>query len=202
MAARIGGLSGPAVGLAAAGGLLIYAAVTDQNPIDAIRGLVTGKATGPAPFVKPSVSGGELTGGAPSTGLLASAQKYIGQPYRWGGTFRPGDDRGDCSGLVWRAGRDIGIPWARFTTSTIMFSQYVERISAPSTGDIVVWPGHHMGIVSGPGQMLNAPKTGTVVRYDSWKPLRSGIMAAYFRVRGSSPGQARAFAAKRGVDAP
>jgi hypothetical protein len=204
MASR-GGLSGTAVGLAAAGGLLIYAGITNKNLIEAIRDLVTGRAAGAAPFERPTVAGLSGIGGgdfsASSSGLLASAQKYIGRPYQWGGTFA-NNKGGDCSGLVYRAGADIGIPWARFTTSTIAMSSFVERVSTPTVGDIVVWIGSHMGIVSGEGMMLNALKPGTVVRYDPWKPMRSGKMATYLRVRGGSPGQAAAFAAKRGGNAP
>jgi cell wall-associated NlpC family hydrolase len=189
--ARTAGVSGPAVGLATVGGLLIYAAITDKNPLDAIRELASGKSSKAAPFAKPEafgitggIGGGDFgTAGASSSALLNSAMKYLGRPYKWGGTFKPPDIQGDCSGLVYRAGVDIGLQWPRFTTTTIMFSSFVQKVSAPSPGDLVVWPGHHMGIVSGPGQMINAPHRGTVVRYDSWSPRRNGVMAVYLRVK-------------------
>ncbi len=196
-------MPGPAVGLATAGGLLIYAAVTDKNPITALRELTAGQTNKPAPFVKPTVDAAGIGSAAlgaglagASGGLLGAAEKYLGRPYQWGGTFASGKG-GDCSGLVWRAGADLGIGWPRFTTTTILASPYVQRIPAPSVGDLVVWPGMHMGIVSGPGEMLAAPRTGDVVKFTSWKPVRAGRVAIYLRVKTAA--QASGFLHKRGI---
>jgi cell wall-associated NlpC family hydrolase len=200
-----GGVSGPAVGLATAGGLLIYAAITDKNPIAVLRELATGKTSKPAPFVKPTIDAAGVGVGAAALGaglsvasgsLLGAAERYLGRPYQWGGTFANGKG-GDCSGLIYRAGLDIGLGWPRFTTSTIMFSPYVQRVPVPSVGDIVVWPGMHAGIVSGPRQMLAAPFTGSVVKYQSWKPIRANRAAIYLRVK--MPAQTQGFMQKRGI---
>lgn len=202
MATR-GGVSGPAVGLATAGGLLIYAAVTDKNPIAVLRELASGQTSKPAPFAKPTIDAAGVGAAALGAGLsvasgslLGAAERYLGRPYQWGGTFANGKG-GDCSGLIYRAGLDIGLGWPRFTTSTIAFSPYVQRIPAPSVGDLVVWPGVHMGIVSGPGQMLAAPRTGDVVKYTSYSHTRYGRAAIYLRVKTSA--QTQGFMQKRGI---
>jgi cell wall-associated NlpC family hydrolase len=181
------GVSGPALGVAASGAFLVYIGIKGSNPVDELRAILRG--TSPSPLPRQSafsglslgeqiagVAYGAVAGGA----LLQSATKYLGVRYLWGGTTSKGLD---CSGLVWRAAKDLGSPIARFTTATIPFSKYVTRVPQPSPGDIIVWPGDHMGIAAGGNRMLNAPHTGAVVRYDTWTPVRSGRSALYLRLK-------------------
>lgn len=101
-----------------------------------------------APVAAPGAAGTATVGG---TNLLGQA-KELGGPakgYRLGAT---GPDYYDCSGLVWRACKDIGVyRGLRFTTHTfaIQGSGFTKHVTTPMVGDIVLWPNHHMGIVSG-----------------------------------------------------
>lgn len=62
----------------------------------------------------------------------------------------------DCSGLVWRALQKVGYKGGRFTTSTIQGTGAFTRVTNPTPGDIVLWPRHHMGVVTGPGRFYSA----------------------------------------------
>jgi hypothetical protein len=62
----------------------------------------------------------------------------------------------DCSGLVWRALQKVGYKGGRFTTSTIQGTGAFTKVSTPIPGDIVLWPRHHMGVVTSPGRFYSA----------------------------------------------
>jgi hypothetical protein len=84
--------------------------------------------------------------------------------YRLGAT---GPDWYDCSGLVYRAVQKFGYKGSRFTTDDVMSKQGFKKIpkEQATTGDIVLWPNHHMGVI-------NDPAAGTF--YSARNP-RSGI---------------------------
>ena len=158
------GISGPAVGALAFGGLLIYAAVTDQPIADALRSLVKGVASGPSPFVKPSGSGGTgdasgISGGA-FPELASAASKYLGRPYKWGGNFDPPNGGGDCSGLVWRSFKDLGISAPRVSSAQLMWNQ-TRKISRDqvSAGDLVgrIGAPGHIGIAVSNNEAIFSP---------------------------------------------
>lgn len=77
--------------------------------------------------------------------------------YRLGST---GPSYFDCSGLVWRAMRNLGIyNGPRFTTSTfatIANKQGWVQVDTPAVGNIVLWPTHHMGVSTGGDGMYSA----------------------------------------------
>lgn len=106
--------------------------------------------------------------------ILAEAEKLgrAAKGYRTGGT---GPTYYDCSGLVWRALKNLNIfTGPRFTTFTFTSTVKCTQISrgAANVGDIVLWnklPTHHMGIVSGISR-----GTGAVAFYSARNP-RSGI---------------------------
>lgn len=82
--------------------------------------------------------------------------------YVWGAT---GPTSYDCSGLVWQAMKNTGVySGSRFTTSTFVktLGSKIAQVQSPETGDIVLWPGTHIGVVSSPGQFYSAksPKSG------------------------------------------
>jgi hypothetical protein len=167
------GISGPALAVAAGGAFLVYIGIKGSDPVEELRSILRGEAP-PSLSKEPKFQGfqiGESIAGIASlaganTALLSSAEKYLGVPYRWAGTTRAGMD---CSGLAWRAAKDLGSPIARFTTATIALSAQVQKLNGPAApGDFVVWPGDHMGINAGGTKMINAPHAGTVVRYDDY----------------------------------
>lgn len=92
--------------------------------------------------------------------MVALGNKATG--YVWGAT---GPTTYDCSGLVWVALKNLGAyNGSRFTTDTFVKSMgnKITQVQSPQTGDIVLWPGTHIGVVSSPGQFYSAksPKSG------------------------------------------
>jgi gamma-D-glutamyl-L-lysine dipeptidyl-peptidase len=96
--------------------------------------------------------------------FLAVARANLGLPYLWGGMC---DWALDCSGLVHLSLRRLGVVVPRDADD-----QYdaCEHISADETrpGDLFFFARegerpHHVGIVTGPGHMLHAPETGSLV---------------------------------------
>ena len=90
----------------------------------------------------------------------------LGSPYVWAAA---GPSTFDCSGLVlWsylQAGRGA-LPHS----SAAMFAMSAPLpLSALQPGDLVFFgtPVHHVGIYVGAGTMIDAPHTGSVVRFDN-----------------------------------
>jgi cell wall-associated NlpC family hydrolase len=105
-----------------------------------------------------------------------AAQSQIGKPYVYGAT---GTASYDCSGLTsWAYGQaGVSIPrtsQAQASAGTRIYSQ-----SGLKVGDLVIFYGdqHHVGLYAGNGQILHAPRTGTVVRYESINnmPFQFGV---------------------------
>ena len=102
---------------------------------------------------------------------VAFAEAQLGTPYLWGGT---GGSGFDCSGLVQAAYQAAGIGLPR-----IAQAQYDAGPSVPpgqplEPGDLVFFgsdPFHveHVGILIGPGEMIDAPHTGALVRVEPYQ---------------------------------
>ena len=124
---------------------------------------------------------------APSSSLLSEAislgSKATG--YSYGAT---GPTTYDCSGLVWKATKALGIyKGARFTTSTAdaVFPKFATKVTTRQVGDIVLWPGKHMGIVSGADSYYSARSTEKGIGYSSLSgdiAYFAGIAPEYWRV--------------------
>jgi cell wall-associated NlpC family hydrolase len=116
----------------------------------------------------PAAAGGSASLVAQAAVAYALAQ--LGTPYRWGGEGAGGFD---CSGLVQAAYAAAGIELPR-----VAQAQYDAGPSLPAgaplePGDVVFFGASpadvtHVGIVVGPGEMVDAPHTGAVVRIESY----------------------------------
>lgn len=170
-----GGISGVAVGAAAAGGILIYAALRDLTPLAATREILSGRP-GAVSGTGRTVSGGDAAGtdaaasrAATDAGghpeIATAARRYLGIPYRWGGETPAGFD---CSGLVtYVLHHDLGLSLPSnvhtVTGQFLVWRGAVTVSGPPVAGDLICWP-NHIAIASGNGRMIEAPGVGKKVR--------------------------------------
>lgn len=111
-----------------------------------------------------STTGSTASAGGPSgERLIEAARTYLGVPYKWGGTD-PATGL-DCSALVQRAMKDIGVDVPRVVADQRHLGTEVKGLENARPGDLIVMGGsRHIGIYVGDGKMLHAPRTGDVVK--------------------------------------
>ena len=167
MAQSGGSISGVAVASATVGGLLIYAALRDVTPVQALRDVLSGKPPGIANAgIKASASSAASSAAGGHPEIASAARKYLGRPYRWGAA---GPDSFDCSGLVtYVLAHDLGLTNLPSRTHTVTGQFLVWRgavtvAGTPVAGDLICWAGH-IAIASGDGMMIEAPGAGKTVR--------------------------------------
>ena len=131
-----------------------------------------GKVPG-VPAAAPDIFGPGTVAGRGSV-AVAWALAQLGRPYRWGAT---GPDAFDCSGLVLRAWQAAGVELPRVAADQYRVAGHVP-VAAAGPGDLVFFSPdpadpasiEHVGIVVGPGIMVDAPHTGAVVRVTPFYP--------------------------------
>jgi cell wall-associated NlpC family hydrolase len=104
--------------------------------------------------------------------VIAYAEAQLGKPYQWGAT---GPDAFDCSGLTMMAYRAAGITIPRISQEQWAYGPQIPASQA-RPGDLVFFAGSdgtmtapgHVGIVTGHDTMIDAPKTGQVIREESF----------------------------------
>jgi cell wall-associated NlpC family hydrolase len=111
-----------------------------------------------------SAAGTGSAGGASVSGnaIVADAEKYIGIPYVWGGEDLTGMD---CSGLVQRTFKDLGVDLPRTAAEQQQVGTAVPSLSDAQPGDLVFFgnPAYHVAIYLGNDQILQAPQAGETV---------------------------------------
>lgn len=107
-------------------------------------------------------SGGGVTGDQ----VVASAKKYLGVPYVFGGTTTSGLD---CSGLVQKAYGDLGVSLPRVAADQARTGTAVPSLAQARPGDILGFgqPAHHVAIYLGNNMMIAAPQPGENVKIQS-----------------------------------
>jgi cell wall-associated NlpC family hydrolase len=104
--------------------------------------------------------------------IVNAAKSKLGSRYVYGAT---GPNTFDCSGLTQWAYRQAGINIGRTTGQQAAQGRYVSASQA-QPGDLVVIGSSHVGIYVGGGQMIDAPKTGDVVKqrapWTAWSARR------------------------------
>jgi peptidoglycan DL-endopeptidase CwlO len=143
-----------------------------------------------------SVTGSTTTTGGGVTGdqVVAAAKKYLGTKYVFGSTD-PGKGL-DCSALVQRAYRDLGIELPRNSWQQAKAGTKVDGLANAKPGDILAFdsPVDHVAIYLGNNKMIAAPKPGDHVKIQSVYETPTAIR----RVVGTEPaGAAYATAAVR-----
>lgn len=108
-------------------------------------------------------SGVGLSGGAGGTVVESAARRYLGIPYKWGGTTTSGFD---CSGLTQQVFSDLGVRLPRTAAQQQQATAFVGGVRNAQPGDLLFWgsPAHHVAIYIGNGMMIAAPHSGAVVR--------------------------------------
>ena len=146
--------------------------------------------------------------GTSGSNAVASALKFLGTPYSWGGGGIGGPSRGfgpgsatvgfDCSSLVQYAYHEAtGRVLPRVTDAQAAALPHVPLGAQLSAGDLLFFhapndpPGsyHHVGIYDGQGGMVHAPRTGKTVEvvHDVLKdPYFSSQLALVARPAGST----------------
>jgi cell wall-associated NlpC family hydrolase len=152
------GVSGLAVAVATAGGLLVYAGLRGQNPAESLREISTGKVS-PLPdggLRASTAAVGSVaaagTVGAAGGSVAAAAQKYRADKYSQLRRTRPGWS--DCSSFCDKILTDVGIQppvkWA--ATSNFRSSSQWVRVELADTqpGDVAI-NSHHMVMITASG---------------------------------------------------
>jgi cell wall-associated NlpC family hydrolase len=108
-------------------------------------------------------------GTASEQGVVSEASKYLGVPYRWGGT--DASTGLDCSGLTQLVYKNLGIDLPRTASQQATSGQAVASLADARPGDLVFFdysssrPGvDHVGIYVGNGKMIAAPQPGEAVK--------------------------------------
>jgi hypothetical protein len=114
-----------------------------------------------------AVQGDGSAAGTTGDAAVASAKKYLGVPYVFGGT-NPATGL-DCSGLVQRAFSDLGIKLPRLAADQAKVGQGVTTLAQAKPGDLLAFgqPVDHIAIYVGDGKMIAAPHTGDHVKIES-----------------------------------
>jgi cell wall-associated NlpC family hydrolase len=113
-------------------------------------------------------------GDAPQTSgtvvaALSFAAQQLNTPYVWGGT---GNGGFDCSGLAQAAFQRGGIDLPRVAQDQFDAGPPVPGGSAVAPGDLIFFGDgpsavDHVGLYVGGGEMIDAPHTGALVRFDN-----------------------------------
>ncbi|MEU4658182.1 NlpC/P60 family protein [Streptomyces sp. NPDC023723] len=106
---------------------------------------------------------------------FSAAQSVIGTPYVYGAT---GPSSFDCSGLTSWAYAQAGVSIPRTSEAQSQIGTRITSQSDLQVGDLVFFFNdlHHVGLYAGNGQVLHAPRTGTVVRYESMSTIGGPFM--------------------------
>ncbi|WP_223188968.1 NlpC/P60 family protein [Streptomyces sp. TRM68416] len=109
-----------------------------------------------------------------AAGAIDFAQKQLGKLYLWGGDGTAEDGgRFDCSGLTKAAYESVGISLPRVANDQYNAGPHPSREEL-LPGDLVFFSDdltnsraiRHVGIYVGGGYMIDAPRTGAVIRFD------------------------------------
>ena len=107
------------------------------------------------------------TGTASGDKIVATAKKYLGTPYVWGGASPSGFD---CSGFVYYVFRSNGYSISRTIATMYKQGTHVDKKDL-QPGDIVIFQNtyksgiSHVGIYVGDGMFIHSPSSGKVVSY-------------------------------------
>jgi cell wall-associated NlpC family hydrolase len=105
---------------------------------------------------------------AEARAAIEFARQQLGEPYVWAAA---GPDAWDCSGLTMMAWRQGGISLPHYSAAQYQQTKHISAADLKA-GDLVFWgtsPNtiHHVALYIGNGQIIQAPRTGDVVKVSS-----------------------------------
>ncbi|MGW0826445.1 NlpC/P60 family protein [Streptomyces sp. NPDC002845] len=123
-----------------------------------------------------SVLGSDSAATGRAASAYSAAQSVLGTPYVYGAS---GPSSFDCSGLTSWAYAQAGVSIPRTSQAQASAGPRIYSQAELQVGDLVFFYGdlHHVGFYAGNGQVLHAPRTGTVVRYEAMSnmPFQFGV---------------------------
>ena len=134
------------------------------------------KSTGKAPSAEAlyGSTGGNKDENGTSTGFNVTGQqvvdfakKFLGIPYKWGGTTPAGFD---CSGFVYYVYNSLGYKMPRMIVDMNKQGTYVSKANL-KPGDVIIFQNtyasglSHVGIYVGDGKFIHSPNSRSVVSY-------------------------------------
>ncbi|HMD45950.1 MAG TPA: NlpC/P60 family protein [Acidimicrobiales bacterium] len=159
--------------MAAAPGQMAQAATSGDfdTVLASITAALNPAAAGTSPAGTAATAAGSGAASGTGSSVVATAEKYLGVPYQWGGTSPSGFD---CSGLVQYVYGQLGVSLPRTSEEQATVGTAVPSLADARPGDLVFFAGSdgtasapgHVGIYLGNGQMIDAPYTGADVRID------------------------------------
>ncbi|MGP4042658.1 NlpC/P60 family protein [Streptomyces sp. 2A115] len=123
-----------------------------------------------------AIGGGPIKPGSGRAGsAFSAAQGRLGSPYVYGAS---GPSSFDCSGLTSWAYAQAGVSIPRTSEAQAQYGTRINSVSDLQVGDLVFFFSdlHHVGLYAGKGQIIHAPRTGTVVRYESMNTIGGPFM--------------------------
>ena len=111
--------------------------------------------------------GGSTTDGLTGQQVVDFAKKFLGTPYKWGGTTPAGFD---CSGFVYYVYNSLGYNMPRMIVDMNKQGTYVSKANL-KPGDVVIFQNtyasglSHVGIYVGDGMFIHSPNSRSVVSY-------------------------------------
>ncbi|MFF4550698.1 NlpC/P60 family protein [Streptomyces sp. NPDC001435] len=121
------------------------------------------------------LNGNASTASGRAGAAYSAAQSKLGSPYVYGAS---GPSSFDCSGLTSWAYAQAGVSIPRTSQAQANIGTRISSASDLKVGDLVFFFNdlHHVGLYAGNGQILHAPRTGTVVRYESMDTIGGPFM--------------------------
>jgi cell wall-associated NlpC family hydrolase len=122
---------------------------------------VAASRSGSGQQAAPAPAGGSF-GSARGSSVLAVAARYLGVPYRYGGTSTSG---WDCSGALQYIYAQVGVRLPRTANAQVLSGRRISRSEA-RPGDLVGFPSGgrygHIAMYAGGNMMYDAGRTGRV----------------------------------------